>query len=424
MSSPATLAEAFESDAVSFDVLDQRYRPMLKLVRELIGVVPNCDPTLEIWPIGFRTYNLIVPNLLNLPKSLFGKTASKSLTGLAMYRSSRAAECAYCSAHTCSFALRRGNTETTIRGRYDSVQAATVRVAEGLSTIPVSVTAADVENFVALVPQRDRQWVVMGIAMMGFLNKFMDAMGIELEADAINDVSELISPDGWNAGKHNWYELPQPTINTTPPEVDGAGTYLRVVSQAPSAIRLERSWTKGVPDTALDARLFLERHVGMNFPMIEHLPNRACTRAVTTLLRDNLDPRHSAIGIGNKGLVGLIFASIADNQTLVSISKQIAADADDGHSSEFIHYVASAADADAAVDLAHYAGDHADAEFTEKLSTILSLAIAMSSSPAAVTASVVSDARAVLSGAEVVEIAVWISVLQMLHRIDTFYQLA
>lgn len=424
MSSPATLAEAFESDAVSFDVLEQRYRPMLKLVRELIGVVPNCDPTLEIWPVGFRTYNLIVPNLLNLPKSLLGIAASKSLVGLAMYRSSRAAECAYCSAHTCSFALRRGNSETTIKGRYDSVQAATVRVAEGLSTIPVSVTPEDIENFVTVVPQRDQEWVVMGIVMMGFLNKFMDAMGIELEADAINDVSELISPDGWKAGKHNWYELPQPNINRTPPAVDNAGTCLRVVRQAPGAIRLERSWTKGVPDTALDARLFLERHVGMNFPMIEHLPNRACTRAVTTLLRDNLDPQHSVIGIANKGLVGLIFASIAENQTLVSISTQIAGDADDGHSREFIDYVAAAADSDAAIDLAPYVGDHLDADSAEKLSTILSLAIAMSSSPAAVSASVVSDARAVLSGAEVVEIAVWISVLQMLHRLDTFYQLA
>ena len=40
--------------------LHKDYKPMLRLVREIIGVVPNCDPYLEIWPAGFRTYNLLV----------------------------------------------------------------------------------------------------------------------------------------------------------------------------------------------------------------------------------------------------------------------------------------------------------------------------------------------------------------------------
>ncbi len=436
MSTPATLAQAYQSEAVSFDVLDQRYRPMLKLVRELIGVVPNCDPTLEIWPTGFRTYNLIVPNLLNLPKSLFGASASKSLVGLAMYRSSRAAQCAYCSAHTCSFALRRGNSEATIKGRYDAVQAAAVRVAEGLSTLPTSITREDIEQFKAVVPARDQHWVVMGIAMMGFLNKFMDAMGIELEPEAINDVSALISPDGWSAGQHNWYELPPPATNATSPEVDNAATYLRVVSQAPAAIRLERRWTSGVPNSALDARLFLERHVGMNFPMIEHLPNAACIRAITTLLRDNLDPANSEIGIANKGLVGLIFSTMAQNENLVSICRQIASDATDGHSAATInHVVATYADGDSAETQSPLAQSNAvnddnateslfEHDANERLQTMVSLAHAMASSPAAVTPAMIDDTMATLTAAEVVEIAVWISVLQMLHRIDTFYQSA
>jgi len=36
------------------------------------GMVPNCDPYLEIWPPAFRTYNLMVPNLLNLPAPVLG----------------------------------------------------------------------------------------------------------------------------------------------------------------------------------------------------------------------------------------------------------------------------------------------------------------------------------------------------------------
>ena len=60
---PARLAEQLEPSAVDIESLKANYGPMLKLVKELIGVVPNADAFLAIWPTGFRTYNLLVPNL-------------------------------------------------------------------------------------------------------------------------------------------------------------------------------------------------------------------------------------------------------------------------------------------------------------------------------------------------------------------------
>ncbi|MDP9428943.1 MAG: hypothetical protein M3Q47_08745 [Actinomycetota bacterium] len=56
------LVELLERDAVPVDTLQKRYGPLLELVRKLLGVVPNCDPYLEIWPPAFRTYNVMVPN--------------------------------------------------------------------------------------------------------------------------------------------------------------------------------------------------------------------------------------------------------------------------------------------------------------------------------------------------------------------------
>jgi hypothetical protein len=64
------------------------------------SVVPNRDLYLEIWPPAFRTYNVMVPNLLNLPFMVWGLGAPRSMLGLAMHVSSRAAGCMYCSAHT------------------------------------------------------------------------------------------------------------------------------------------------------------------------------------------------------------------------------------------------------------------------------------------------------------------------------------
>ena len=88
------LVELLEQEAVPFETLHARYGPLLELVRKLLGVVPNCDPYLEIWPPAFRTYNVMVPNLLNLPLMVWGLGAPRSTVGLAMYVSAaRPAAC-------------------------------------------------------------------------------------------------------------------------------------------------------------------------------------------------------------------------------------------------------------------------------------------------------------------------------------------
>src|SRR5690349_12196152 len=118
-----TLADGLKSASIDWQILHKNYNPLLNLVRELIGIIPNCDPTLEIWRPGFRTYNLLVPNMFNLPNTIFGNKSFKASMGLAMYASSKAA-CAYCTAHTCSFALRRGaRTEAILGTRTEKEQA-------------------------------------------------------------------------------------------------------------------------------------------------------------------------------------------------------------------------------------------------------------------------------------------------------------
>jgi hypothetical protein len=103
-----TLANALEPHAVSLDLLRQRHGVLLAVADKMLGVVPNAGRYLEIWPVGFRTYNLLAPTFLNMPALMLSGGKQKKLVGLVMYATSRAAQCAYCSAHSCSFALRRG----------------------------------------------------------------------------------------------------------------------------------------------------------------------------------------------------------------------------------------------------------------------------------------------------------------------------
>jgi hypothetical protein len=90
--SPGTLSQALQGAAVDVATLQRRYGPQLAIGRKVPGVVPNCHAYLEIWPVGLRTYNLLVPNFLNLPFLLFGVGPPKATVGFISRRRWR---------HTC-----------------------------------------------------------------------------------------------------------------------------------------------------------------------------------------------------------------------------------------------------------------------------------------------------------------------------------
>src|SRR5262245_61376864 len=72
MAAPDTLSRSLQSSSIGLSQLRGEYGPMLQVVRLVIGVVPNCDSLLAIWPTGFRSYNMLVSNFLNLPFSVWG----------------------------------------------------------------------------------------------------------------------------------------------------------------------------------------------------------------------------------------------------------------------------------------------------------------------------------------------------------------
>ncbi|MCP4315158.1 MAG: hypothetical protein GY789_03780 [Hyphomicrobiales bacterium] len=100
MTEIATLYEELLPAAVDRELLESRYPAMIGLAREVLGVYANGFSLMEIWPVGFRTYNLIVPNFTNIPFSLFGLGPPRDLLGLAMFEASRTAGCAYCTANS------------------------------------------------------------------------------------------------------------------------------------------------------------------------------------------------------------------------------------------------------------------------------------------------------------------------------------
>lgn len=381
------LVELLERDAVPWPTLEARYGSVLELIRGLLGVVPNADPYLEIWPPAYRARNVIVPNLLNMPLMLWGLGAPRSTVGLAMYASSRAAGCAYCSAHSCSFALRRGATTGEVEraldggggsGTDDGAVRAAVQVARGLSTVPASIGDGERDAFRAAFSGGDAEWIVLAVAMMGFLNQVNDALSVPLEEPLAASVNPVLASTGWRPGKH----LRGGIGDGSPPGADSLWHRLSVVRFAPDALRLDRRWTNGVPGRWPDAGRYLQERVGHSFPVLAHLRHRRAVRAIATAVRETLGGE-TVIGRDEKLGAGVIYADTVGNERLGQALRAM--------------------------------GGRELAD-----TPVRALAKAISPSPSRVDGEVVEAVRD-LPPAGIVELVATLAVLQTLHRLSSFY---
>jgi hypothetical protein len=262
-----------------------------------------------------------------------------------------------------------------------------IALARALSMVPSDGVVAERAELERHFSKAHAEWLVVGIAMMGFLNKFMDAIGVELEETTVDEVAAVMAPSGWTVGKHGKHVA---RADAEPPQPDTLGAKLGVLPYIPAALSFDKQWTRGVPARAAPARAYLRTRTGHDFPILERLHHGRAIRAITTMLCDNLDPSTTVVGLETKIRQGAIYARIAADPTL-------------------------------AQDVQALAKHHGVALDREGPSSVaLSLARAVATSPAVVNDALVEECRA-LKPAEIVESVVWLSVLQMLHRITLFY---
>ena len=431
-----TLVPLLAEHRVPWETLHDRYGPLLELVHTLIGVVPNCDRYLEIWPPAFRTYNILVPNFLNLPFTVFGVGgAPADVVGIGMYVASRTAGCPYCSAHSCSFALRRGASiekvaQALVGGTapFTPGELATVAVARSLAQVPCSLTAAERDALTGCFGPGDAEWIVAGIAMMGFLNKFMDAIGVELEPGVVAETATTLGP-GWSAGKAG-AALDPGGRRTPPPPRDGVWTKLRIVPYMPAALRLDREWLRGVPSGWPAIGAFLRDSTGHDFPVLARLRHARVSRSVAAMLRENLDPATTAVGLDVKVLAGVVFAEVVADRALGADVRALAArqgvrepslDAARRFATTGDELDADEAAASAASG-AGPMGPAANGDVARARAALL-LARAASPSPAEIDAGIVAACRRGELGAPaIIEIVTWLAVLQMLHRLSSYHR--
>jgi hypothetical protein len=261
--------------------------------------------------------------------------------------------------------------------------------------------------------------------MMGFLNKFMNAMGVELEQNAINDVGELLSNTGWHPGIHagSDYRI----TNSAIPEKDNLFTYLRVIRQGPGALRLEKKWTRGVPADYPAASMYLREHTGYAFPILKPIGQKRVIRALTTVLCNNLDTELTITGLRVKMFAGYILAILVANDVLKKEVKQMFSALVPEVNEKTFETLEEIAwreiPADQMTCNETMISLQKQLTLTEKEAAVILLALAASYSPAKVNDAVIESTLRHLEPASVVEIVVWLSVLQLLHRLSSYYAL-
>jgi hypothetical protein len=176
----------------------------------------------------------------------------------------------------------------------------------------------------------------------------------------------------------------------------------------PTAISFDRAWTQGVPNRAHEAMAYLKARTGHDFPAVGRLTHGRPIRAITTIIRDNLDASASVLGLEAKCLAGTIYATVVADAALARGIESLADHAG----------VSSARVAEAA---RYASGDGEVSALDPKGRAAIALARAISPSPAALDDAAFGSARA-LEPPAIVELCVWLAVLQMLHRLGAYYR--
>lgn len=398
------------------------------LVRALIGVVSNSDGVMEIWPPAFTTYNLIVPNAINVPFLLWGVAAPVDLIAMATYYAARSSQCAYCSLHTCNFALRRGVDAAALTGSrsLSKKEAAVVDLALNMSSFPNHLVEEDRRNLFRYLSPANVEWVVLAISMVGFLTTFMSSLGTDMEQAAIEEGAQLLELSGWTEGKHS---VSDPdgylqACESAPQRGDTFLSNLMMLRHIPAAISYDIAATKKIPKSWPAIGDYLSQQVGHSFPVLALLNHTRAVRAIAGCICLNLDAIVCGIEPDTKYLMGIVFAGVNRNRLMAKEFRKMTKLMVDYYDEDTINavYEFSKEDTDFSCDFMDALADSAlmDAPLTEMQVRMLYIAKASSFAPTRTTQAVVDSTKA-LRPEHTVELLCWVSLLSFLQKLYIFY---
>ncbi len=180
---------------------------MAKFYKETLGFTPNSLFTMMHRPRIARAF-------LEMNQAVMenkGRVTS-SLKRLLAYLSSMTAGCRYCEAHAIRAAERYGSEEDKMNNIWDyktypaftEAERAAFDLAVAASAVPNAVTDDISERMRQHWDEGEVVEILGVIALFGYLNRWNDSMGTQLETPAIESGEKYLSKKGWEHEKHTY----------------------------------------------------------------------------------------------------------------------------------------------------------------------------------------------------------------------------
>jgi len=186
---------------------DPELKNLIEFYNETLGFCPNSIRTMYHRPQ--ITYAFIELNKAVMENK--GRVTS-SLKRLIGYITSNVAGCQYCQAHTIRAAERYGTESEKIDNIWDfrthpafsEAERAALEFAAASALIPNAVDDTIAEKLRQHWDEGEITEILGVVALFGFLNRWNDSMGTELEEGAIESGEKLLKKRGWTGWRHRY----------------------------------------------------------------------------------------------------------------------------------------------------------------------------------------------------------------------------
>lgn len=187
------------------EINDPELEKLVLFYNETLGFCPNSVKTMHIRPA-------IAMAFIEMNKAVMenkGRVTSK-LKRFIGFISSLSAGCNYCQAHTIRAAERYGASDEQLENIWDyasnpafsEAEVAALDFALAASVIPNAVSDTIADNLRNFWDEGEIVEILGVIALFGFLNRWNDSMGTEMENGAIESGKKYLESNGWEVGKH------------------------------------------------------------------------------------------------------------------------------------------------------------------------------------------------------------------------------
>ena len=184
---------------------DPEVESLVDFFNTTLGFCPNSVLTMQRRPA-------IATAFINLNKAVMenkGRVTS-SLKRMIGYLSSYTSGCRYCEAHTIRAAERFGAEQEKLdniwdyksHSAFEDDERAALDFAIAASSIPNAVNEQIKENLNKYWDSGEIIEILGVVSLFGYLNRWNDSMGTQIEDEAIVSGETYLSKKGWTKGKH------------------------------------------------------------------------------------------------------------------------------------------------------------------------------------------------------------------------------